>query len=89
MTFSSRNEIINSIVTILSLLLICLPLFGFIIVKKLKHKLKDQSFINKYGGFFDNLNLECSYAIYYNCIFLSKRLIVSFAIVFLSGYTVI
>ena len=89
MTFNSRNELINSIVTLFSLVIICLPLFGFIIVKKMKHKLKDQNFIDKFGGFFENLNLECPYAIYYNCVFLSKRLIVSFAIVFLGGYTVI
>ena len=88
MTFSDRNEIINSIVTIICLVLLAFPIISFSIVKKIKHKLTDESFMSKYGGFFENLNINSHYAIYYNCIFLSKRLLVAFAIVYLKNDTV-
>lgn len=88
-SFDTISDIINTSFTIVFLILVAAsPIYVFIFLKRNKHQLEKYEVVLKYEAIYEKINIEKGLAVYYNVMFLVKRLIFSASLVFLGDYVV-
>ena len=68
------------------LLILALPIFSFVFLKRNKKRLSDPELMIKYDSLYDSVIVENKYTIFYTSIFLMRRLVFTLSLLFINKY---
>ena len=81
--FATRDDFINSVITIiLTILIIYFPIWIFISIYKNRDDLGNREFLNEFGWLFEDLRMTELSVAYYQLFFILRRLYYAFILTF-------